>query len=39
VMLLVISCLYTLSGPLHYAASLFRRRGDPPPAVVVEEAH
>ena len=39
VMLLAMSCLYTLSGPLLYAATLFRRRSDPPPAVVVEEAH
>jgi len=39
VMLLAMSCLYTISGPLLYAANLFRRRSDPPPAVVVEEAH
>ena len=39
VMLLAMSCLYTLSGLLLYAANLFRRRSDPPPAVVVEEAH
>jgi CDP-diacylglycerol--serine O-phosphatidyltransferase len=39
VMLLTIACLYTISGPVLHAASLFRRRGDPPPAVVVEEAH
>lgn len=39
VMLLAMSCLYTLSGLFLYATNLFRRRSDPPPAVVVEEAH
>jgi CDP-diacylglycerol---serine O-phosphatidyltransferase len=39
VMLLTITCLYTISGPVLHAASLFRRRSDPPPAVVAEEAH
>jgi len=39
VMLLAMSCMYTVSGPLLYAANIFRRRSDPPPAVVVEEAH
>jgi CDP-diacylglycerol---serine O-phosphatidyltransferase len=35
--LLVMSCVYTLSGPV---LTLFRRRGDaPPPAAMLEQAH
>jgi len=39
IMLLATSCMYTLSGPALHAAGLFRRRGDPPAAVVAGEAH
>ena len=36
--LLAAASVYTLSGPLGEAASLFRRRGEPPPAVTTGEA-
>jgi CDP-diacylglycerol--serine O-phosphatidyltransferase len=39
VALLAIATFYALSGPLVYVFSLFRRRGDPPPAVAASEAH
>ena len=37
--LLAIASLYTLSGPTGYVASMFRKRSEPPPAVVAGEAH
>jgi CDP-diacylglycerol--serine O-phosphatidyltransferase len=37
--LLVMASLYTLSGPSTYFASMFKKRGEPPPAVVAGEAH
>jgi CDP-diacylglycerol--serine O-phosphatidyltransferase len=37
--LLVLATLYSLSGPALYLFGLLRRRGEPPPAVVVGEAH
>ena len=39
VMLLSIATFYALSGPLLYLFGLFRRRGEPPPAVAASEAH
>jgi len=36
---LAIATFYALSGPLAYVFGLFRRRGEPPPAVAATEAH
>jgi CDP-diacylglycerol--serine O-phosphatidyltransferase len=38
VALLAIATFYALSGPLAYVFGLFRRRGEPPPAVAASEA-
>jgi CDP-diacylglycerol--serine O-phosphatidyltransferase len=38
--LLILASLYTLSGPSNYfAGMIFKKRGEPPPAVVAGEAH
>lgn len=39
VALLSIATCYALSAPLAYLLGLFRRRGEPPPAVAASEAH